>query len=30
VTDRRIDPTMTRQQKMDDVLILAEYSANRI
>ena len=28
-TDRRSDTTMTRQQKMDDVLILAERSTNR-
>ena len=30
VTDSRNDPSVTRQQEMDDVLILAERSTNRI
>jgi len=29
-TDPRSDPSVTRQQKMDDLFILAEYSTNRI
>ena len=29
-TDRRSDPPVTRQQEMDDVLVLAECSTNRI
>jgi len=29
-TDSRNDPSVTRQQEMDDVLVLAERSTNRI